>query len=302
MYALERRKGARDFSYRENGLDGEGFKVPERVVGEDAEPEKQHLVPYSLLATAYDLASGTRASTSEINNIGNITYISRIQNSWGGVSDRLLKLKADDETNLTAHFIDGSALAAYERVRRLERRGQATGRALRVEYERWISRRRKALVEGFAEWARDLRDKWTERRDTLLQNSQVGVEPTMPLGYELTSGRALAHLIRRLDCLNPFEVELVKTLAQPGWKLEGDEVPVEPVLALTLRFDLGRRAIVTGVTVSRDAVTIPAIDGDAARTVQLRDPEANVEALREALGQLRRFIENKRASRRRKAA
>ena len=117
----------------------------------------------------------------------------------------------------------------------------------------------------------------------------------MPLGYELTSGRALAHLIRRLDCLNPFEVELVKTLAQPGWKLEGDEVPVEPVLALTLRFDLGRRAIVTGVTVSRDAVTIPAIDGDAARTVQLRDPEANVEALREALGQLRRFIENKRA-------
>ena len=99
MYALERRKGARDFSYRENGLDGEGFKVPERVVGEDAEPEKQHLVPYSLLATAYDLASGTRASTSEINNIGNITYISRIQNSWGGVSDRLLKLKADDETN-----------------------------------------------------------------------------------------------------------------------------------------------------------------------------------------------------------
>ena len=300
LYALERRTEARDFSYRENGLVGDDFGVSERVVGEDADPEKQHLIPYSLLAGAYDLTSPSRASTSEINNIGNITYISRVENSWEGLSDRLLKLKTEDPSNLSAHFIDGKALAVYERIRKLDERDQAAGRPLKKKYERWIQYRQRALLEGFVKWAEDLRSDWDKTQAQLSQKGRSPVEPTTPLAYELTSGRALAHLIRKLNCDNQLERELVSTFAQPGWKLEDDETPADPVDALLLNFEPGRSRVVTGVALSRTALALPAIGHDAPRTVNLTDPVANLEPLQNTLGELRAFIEKKRAARSRK--
>jgi hypothetical protein len=79
LYWLVRKNKAMDFSYSKNNLMKINEFTPgnECVVSEEFEPEKQHIVPYSLLMDIFEIDERTRLSTHAANNIGNITYISQ---------------------------------------------------------------------------------------------------------------------------------------------------------------------------------------------------------------------------------
>jgi hypothetical protein len=103
--------------------------VLQRAVGADTEglyPEKQHIVPF---ASARQIVNkgGTRATASPANAIGNLTWLSRRQNTLNALADRWTVMDQErDGDNLDARGMfarvkmgDGSrtAIALYEQIR-----------------------------------------------------------------------------------------------------------------------------------------------------------------------------------------
>lgn len=145
LYAIERRGGAREFSWE---AQVEGFRqsdgkvgVPGRDVpmaqalgcaGGDSDgdlfPEKQHIVPFAVARLIVN-KGGTRATASPSNAIGNLTWLSRRQNSLRALADRWAVMDREkDAANLaargllakvTVEGVDCDVLDVYEELRNM---------------------------------------------------------------------------------------------------------------------------------------------------------------------------------------
>jgi len=108
LYWLLRKRKARDFSY-ENLDEKKPMRArhgEEVFLDETVEPQKQHIIPYSLLAKLYNLEKRGRVSRHQSNNIGNITYISHEFNHFEtGLGSEPINLVLDSADNLESHFL-----------------------------------------------------------------------------------------------------------------------------------------------------------------------------------------------------
>lgn len=104
--------------------------VLQRAVGADAQalyPEKQHIVPF-VIARQIVNKGGTRATASPANAIGNLTWLSRRQNTLDALADRWTVMDRErDRDNLAARGMfarteaeaeSRSALALYEELQK----------------------------------------------------------------------------------------------------------------------------------------------------------------------------------------
>ena len=173
LYAIERRGGAKEFDWqvqiegyqRSGGREGVPAPPAAGVVAaslattdgpESAglQPEKQHIVPFSI-ARQVTGKSGTRATASPANAIGNLTWLSQRQNGLSALSDRWTVMDLErDAANLAARGMlmrDGqsgvrTALEHYTALRDL------------VLQDRWRLEQERAFE--FFEAFCDLRRRW----------------------------------------------------------------------------------------------------------------------------------------------
>lgn len=154
LYWLLRKRGARDFSYK--NLEAEKREKMEMQDGQEAtleerwESEKQHIIPYSLLKELYNIDKRGRISRHPSNNIGNITYISHQLNSLEGLEDKPIDLKQESDRNLEWHFLAGEVGDAYKEAVRDKTRGA---------FEKFCRLRRELIAKAFVEWIKELRPK-----------------------------------------------------------------------------------------------------------------------------------------------
>lgn len=187
LYAIERRNCAREFSWRaqmvgnrENprtgvrGLSGEFpdeefLRRPDIADGTGAlYPEKQHVVPFSI-ATRIVGKGGGRATASPSNAIGNLTWLSRRQNSLEALSDNwtVMDLETDRE-NLEARGmlapvrIDGRPATVLDAYLELSRGLSNGDEALTSQPEHW-QLLYDALRKGRSEWMIGQMRGWLEK-------------------------------------------------------------------------------------------------------------------------------------------
>lgn len=162
LYWLERRLGARDFRYANVKSAGSQLNGSERMLEERAEPEKQHIVPFSKAREFY--GDGVRRGASHaFNNIGNLTYISRELNSFeGGLGDDFVDLASEPSDNQRAHLLGGGmsncdVISVYDELRDVlsgQKRTDLVG--LRKTFERMTRLRRDVIQDGFQRWIDEL--------------------------------------------------------------------------------------------------------------------------------------------------
>ena len=169
LYWLVRRLKARDFSYgnlpgvrRKLMLDRYGPVYDQEVeIEHSVEPQKQHIVPYSMLRGIYGITERGRLGYHPINNIGNLTYISAALNSYEtGLGPDPLKLENESSENLEQHFLAGQD---YDHLR-LHYQSVIQGendKERRESYEKFCEARRKLIAQGFADWLSREATNWT---------------------------------------------------------------------------------------------------------------------------------------------
>lgn len=183
LYALERRGGASEFSWRAQAqgyLETEGRVgvppatsesrecMPLAAADEDGSlyPEKQHIVPFAIARQIVD-KGGTRATASPSNAIGNLTWLSRRQNGLDALSDRWTVMSKElDESNLRSRGLlapaggDEAARSVFDLYHRLRevvldgswRANQARAQDLYA-----------AFCDGRASWLVDEMKAWLEQ-------------------------------------------------------------------------------------------------------------------------------------------
>lgn len=176
LYAIERRNCAREFSWREQicgnsenprtGVPGGSgqFRAEEILRRPDIidrtgalYPEKQHLVPFSIATRIVD-KGGSRATASPSNAIGNLTWLSRRQNSLEALSDRWTVMDLEtDRTNLEARgmlapaTLAGRPATVLDAYLELSRGLAGGGDALTSRREHWHSCY-VSFCDGRSEW------------------------------------------------------------------------------------------------------------------------------------------------------
>ena len=169
LYWLLRKRGAHDFSYKNLKAKQQQESKPgtEKIEGaleERAKPEKQHIVPYSLLAKVYNIEQQRgRVSRHKVNNIGNITFISHDLNSIDkGLGDNAINIDNDNEPpeNLAHHFLGNGVGKAYSnvamRVTSNTQPAEDERAEARMLFEDFCGQRRALIQEAFAKWVEDL--------------------------------------------------------------------------------------------------------------------------------------------------
>ena len=180
LYWILRKNNIKDFSYKANKLT---ISDTEPIIDKSVSPEKQHIIPYSRLRKIYqEISEGTRLSTHEVNNIGNITFISHDMNSWDALGGEPFNLKDEPSDNLIRHFLlkpnqlgkRSSIQAEYSAIDRGTRedvenevRGQLTKR-----FEKFCDLRRNLITKGFFDWIKDLENNLS---------IDYNISPTKPL-------------------------------------------------------------------------------------------------------------------------
>ncbi len=166
LYWLLRKREARDFSYE--NLDEEKREEMKTQYGQEValeervEPEKQHIVPYSLLEKLYNIEKRGRVSRHTSNNIGNITYISHRLNSYEkGLGDKPIDLGRESResapNNLECHFLAGEVGHAYKKAKKMAMNVNAATRdKARGAFEEFCGRRRELIAEAFVRWVEEL--------------------------------------------------------------------------------------------------------------------------------------------------
>lgn len=165
LYWLERHLGAVDFLYG-NVSNKNRPAPPELPIGEAAEPEKQHLLPFKKAQALYR-DELRRGDSHIVNSIGNLTYISQTLNSFEtGLGDDFAKLPSEPEDNQRAHvLVDGGpdkrVLIQYEKLmglfdaEGLPRSDSAAAKARKV-FERMARYRCDLIATQFLEWQRKM--------------------------------------------------------------------------------------------------------------------------------------------------
>jgi hypothetical protein len=154
-YWLLRSRMARDFSYDQNAKDPAALR---HKYGAGAEPEltdrlapqKQHLIPYASLKVMFGL-KGARLGRHEVNDLGNLTYISAGLNGWErGVGANSLDLAAEPTKNREAHLVAGRAcLTDYRAI-------LANPKSTKKKYRSFCRRRRNVIKLAFVAWERSV--------------------------------------------------------------------------------------------------------------------------------------------------
>ncbi len=167
LYWLERKYGAQDFSYKNlkfgcpteiEKLTGKREEVPVEI---KFKPEKQHIVPYSILGKIYALKGRTRISSHPVNNIGNITYISHALNSFEeGLGSNPIELHYDGDLNLKSHFLLGMDeeidSAATPRLYKEIVNANSHDNDKKKKYETFYRLRINLIAQGFQGWLNEL--------------------------------------------------------------------------------------------------------------------------------------------------
>lgn len=218
LYWLLRHRRSRDFSYK-NIAESKPLRQQagrERPLAADVEPERQHIVPYSLLESVYRIDKRGRLSRHPANNIGNITWISREENHWEtGLGSKMIDLEHEDGRNLEAHCLGQTLADAYRNVQsRLKQDGkpytETQRQAAERAFEKFTAARRGAIAAAMTEWVEELSAKRLGAR----------IEPE-PL-FEKT----LQDRIRDQDYGDELEDELLALLRHPlvrvgEWRRDG---------------------------------------------------------------------------------
>jgi hypothetical protein len=191
LYWLLRKRGARDFSYGNlndqtrlrNEQKGFGLEPgKEKVLEEGVRPEKQHIIPYSLLEKLYNIEKRGRVSRHAANNIGNITFISNALNHYEtGLGSDPIILEWDPVDNLECHFLGtaGKVGEAYEKSKKMAKNADAaTRKEAQGAFEDFCKRRRELIEEALVKWVEELGPELTigdkvdpeERFDPSLQD------------------------------------------------------------------------------------------------------------------------------------
>lgn len=164
LYWLERKHEIKDFSYSQLSDKKQERLKPghEKVICEQVNPEKQHIIPYSEIREVYGLQDSKRISSHEINNIGNLTYISQDLNSFEkGVGPEFIILSANNSDVLKAHYLnDPELLYKYNEICSLlaERKigGNQNDARIKKAFTFFCKRRRELIAKGFLDWLSDI--------------------------------------------------------------------------------------------------------------------------------------------------
>jgi len=205
LYWLIRRNRARDFSYRnlggerpdrEPGCNGHQ-PGEERRVQASERPEKQHIIPFSKIASIVDDAP-SRARHGSANNIGNLTYISSALNSFDtGLGDRLIDPSLEGEVegdNLRAHMLladgEGNPIEEYNRVKEVFKSENSDRKTAESPFRDFCAKRRALVAQAFLTWLEEL-DSRRVLLDDVRPNfpgSSGGSPSAWTTGYEPSSG------------------------------------------------------------------------------------------------------------------
>ena len=173
LYALERHNKVCDFHGdvlpEESNPDFKWDQFTDKsYVNVSSNPEKQHIVPYSAFNHNSELKG--RVANSRANNIGNITYISMIQNREA-LGPYWLHLDKLDTKSKDAHSISDDAINAYYEIaindKNMSRDDINTYR-LKItsdekqkfnidpsnneDYGKWIDKRQEQIIADFNTW------------------------------------------------------------------------------------------------------------------------------------------------------
>jgi hypothetical protein len=163
LYWLLHRRGASDFSYdinlpdRASLLRGRYGTSSEAPLSEAAEAQKQHVVPYKLLKRMFAL-EGARPGRHRAHDIGHITYISAMLNSYEtGVGSQMLNMGEEPPTNREAHLLnDARVLKACESLRQISERSPLDIERAKHTFDELCGIRRKAIHAALVEWDNEL--------------------------------------------------------------------------------------------------------------------------------------------------
>jgi hypothetical protein len=165
LYWLLRKRGAKDFDYE--SLVRLGRPLPthaELDLGADVEPEKQHLVPYSRLASAYGIIGRVRISAHVVNSIGNLTYISRELNGFdAGLGSDPIDLEvevAKNSKNCEAHLLAGLEKDFKRAI------DAQDAEAIRAAYEAFCGARCTQIEAAFLGWLTETQ-AWLQEIDAV---------------------------------------------------------------------------------------------------------------------------------------
>ena len=150
LYWLERGLKTKDFSYSKNKVKDlvalRAIHPVEAVIAKGIQPQKQHIVPYKRLKEIYGL-EGPRRGNHDVNDIGNITYISKALNSIRiGLGSTPLNLEVEEAANLDAHLLSHGSeglLVYYRRACEASDLGEA-----RESYEKFCELRRERIAQA----------------------------------------------------------------------------------------------------------------------------------------------------------
>lgn len=164
LYAIERRNHATEFDWAsqevlEMTVRHEGVAIPLEAA---CTPEKQHIVPF-VNAKKFAGKSGTRATASPANAVGNITWLSARQNGFNGFSDKWAVLSEQrDEQNLRARGLlfgepGGRALDYYESLHDIHKNlgGMASAEEL---FEKFRTARLEWMKQEMKTWLDDSKE------------------------------------------------------------------------------------------------------------------------------------------------
>lgn len=177
MYALERRGGAREFSWKaqeeafrassKTGTQRGAFteEALRRTDWKDLYPEKQHIVPFSIARQIVG-RGGTRATASPANAIGNLTWLSQRQNGLKGLRDRWTAMdRVRDAANLAARGMsaraevegaDREVLDIYEALRNMAPLdGKPWDAKAQELFHAFCAGRRQWMVERMRAWLKE---------------------------------------------------------------------------------------------------------------------------------------------------
>ncbi len=155
LYWLTRRNAATDFSYRNlKKEDEEQIRKKystEVAVSAAVVPEKQHILPFSMIRRVFGIAGRGRPAAHEANNVGNMTYISQLLNDFdGGLGSKCIDVSLEGD-NLSAHMLT-SVAGILQRLRAKQEWSEKDKPLVR----RFMALRRQAIAEGLTRWLEEL--------------------------------------------------------------------------------------------------------------------------------------------------
>ncbi|NQW61989.1 MAG: hypothetical protein HQ461_04090 [Deltaproteobacteria bacterium] len=184
LYAVERRNGAKEFSWEaqwegferdrsaaSSGAARLGIPRPDLTSGYREEalsegragttigslsPEKQHIVPFANIRGV--LNETERGGRSSAHRIGNFTWLSSRQNGLDALSNRWTVIdEAREGTNLSARGFSPEVIDAYHRVRDglLKSPNAVDQQQVTRDFEEFCKLRREWLVAQLMDWFED---------------------------------------------------------------------------------------------------------------------------------------------------